>query len=443
LQRRGEIEDRLRRLSTSPSPSDAALLACVSHEMRTPMNAIVGYVELLASLEPDPPARQAWTERLRWNSDHLLIMVRNLVDLSAVFRGELVVDAASCDLLEILRDVACVMDEMAYERVLDLSITAEPSLARHVVTDGGRLRQILANVIGNAVRFTDSGGVVVHVDGDGRMLKVRIRDTGPGIEPDEIESIFEPFYRGRRGGMRETAGLGLGLAVARRLARCLGGDIYVESRVGQGSTFVVTVEYEAASGDSETVPQRVPLPRDARGSDDARSGLDGMRIHVVDDNPDNVLIAETLLTQAGASVTVSRNGAEAVDDVGASMDDGCEPDVVLMDIMMPVMDGYEATRRLLEPHRGPDGAEPFGRPRRLPRGGMRRLPDEAHHAQDVRPDRGGLHGPRFLAGWRVSRRGRGFRRSATAAPRSPRVGASRDRERVGERRRPVPARRNA
>ena len=311
-------------------------LANMSHEIRTPMNAVVGLTNLL--LEREPRADQlAYLQGIRQSADHLLSVINDILDVSRIEAGKLPIEPERFALDELLSGLETMLGFKAREKGLELRVGHSADVPGWLVGDGTRLNQILVNLGGNAVKFTERGSVHVDVQRlpdspDGRLwLRFRVADTGIGIAPERLPHMFESFTQASNEVTRKFGGTGLGLAISRRLAELMGGRIEAESVEGEGSTFTVTLPFEAAEA-----------PPSAEGPLAGDGALpEGLRILLAEDDPFNQMVAVDTLEAhlPGVTVRVAANGKEALDLARA------EPfDVVLMDIQMPVMDGREATQ---------------------------------------------------------------------------------------------------
>jgi two-component system CheB/CheR fusion protein len=316
-------------------------LANMSHEIRTPMTAILGFTEMF--LDPNAPddARPAFADRIRVNGEHLIAIIDDILDLSKIEAGGMTVERVACAPRALAADVAAALRPRADEKRLALEVAFEGALPERIETDPIRLRQILLNLVGNAIKFTDHGSVRVVVAADvtsegAPAVRFDVHDTGPGIAPDVEARLFRPFVQGDASSVRRHGGTGLGLAISRRLARLLGGDVTVRSAPGAGSTFSVLVAADRSG----------PAPAAKPAVDDAAPGTIDARILLAEDAPDLQLVVRFQLTQAGATVETVENGVEARRRALAAEAAGEPFDVVLMDMQMPVMDGYEATTSL-------------------------------------------------------------------------------------------------
>jgi signal transduction histidine kinase/AmiR/NasT family two-component response regulator len=351
----------------SANVAKSQFLANVSHEIRTPMMAVLGYAELLATGLTDPEHREA-VSTIRRNGDHLLAVINDILDVSKIEAGEIRVDKAACALPTLLADVAELVRIRAHAKGIGLKLEYAGPIPQTIVTDPTRLRQILVNLVGNAVKFTETGEVrmVASLADRGSpnpTFQCAVIDTGIGMSPGEIETLFQPFHQIDSSCTRKYGGTGLGLAISKRLAVVLGGDITVRSAAGEGSTFTVTLPTGPLAGTRllERPEPRRPeaVPVEAQSASQVR--LD-CRVLLAEDGPDNQRFIATVLRKAGGEVTVVENGQEAMvaalattSGPPAGSENSHAPfDVILMDMQMPVMDGYEATRRLRQAgYRGP------------------------------------------------------------------------------------------
>ena len=328
-------------------------LASMSHDLRTPMAAILGYADLLGTVEGVGEAeRGEWVEQIRRSAEHLLALLNDILDLSKIEAGEVTLDLTRVHLFQAVSDVEALMAPLARERLLTLRVEWAGLLPEWIETDPVRLRQILVNLVSNAVKFTDRGGITIRVSpagaepppGERLRLRLAVQDSGVGIAPQDQERLFDPFtpLAGRSPG-----GTGLGLNISRRLARLLGGDLRVESRPGAGSTFVLELDAGPARPLAELVDTTRLDLRDLRRRRTAtRLDLRGVRVLVVDDHRTNRTLLAHILREPGALVTQAGDGEEALREVLGARAEGRPFDLVLMDMQMPVLDGYEATARL-------------------------------------------------------------------------------------------------
>jgi PAS domain S-box-containing protein len=359
-----EATARAHELAAQAQSANAAksnFLANMSHEIRTPMTAILGFADNLLESEQSPSDRIDAIQTIRRNGEHLLGVINDILDLSRVESGKMTVERIPCTLREIVEDVAALMHARADEKELSFDVEYLGPIPETICTDPCRLRQILINLLGNAIKFTPAGSVRLLLrcltDGHEPRVQFDVIDTGIGLTPEQVNHIFEPFAQADASTTRRFGGSGLGLAIARSLARMLGGDVdIVETQPDLGTRFRLT----AATGPLEGVCMHegpsmpVTGPRATPGwSTLSPEALRGVRVLLAEDGLDNQRLISHVLHKAGAHVETVENGQLAV----AAALNGSAPDppfdVVLMDMQMPVLDGYAATRQLRE--RGYDG----------------------------------------------------------------------------------------
>jgi PAS domain S-box-containing protein len=323
-------------------------LANMSHEIRTPMTAILGYTDLLVEegdMAKAPPHRVQALHTIRRNGEHLLSLINDILDLSKIEVGKLGVEAISCSPQQLLVDVETLMKLRAQEKQLTLSVEVIGQLPAAIESDPTRLRQILVNLVGNAIKFTQQGGVriVARYERDQHSrLTFDVIDTGSGMTTEVLQKVFKPFTQADTSTTRRFGGTGLGLTISKRLAEMLGGDIsIVDSRPGQGTTFRLVIDRVVELAED---PQRPPLVSDViLPACSAVSLRPGCRILLAEDGPDNQRLISYILTRAGAVVSVVDNGRSAVSEAVTASERGEPFDLILMDMQMPTMDGYAAT----------------------------------------------------------------------------------------------------
>jgi PAS domain S-box-containing protein len=333
-------------------------LANMSHEIRTPMTAILGYTDLLFDELREQPKAAEWLAIMRRNGNHLLGIINDILDLSKIEAGKMTIERIPCSPCQIVADVSSLMRARALEKKLAFSCEYIGTVPETIQTDPTRLRQILINLVSNAIKFTQHGGVHVVTrvlktedETSGAIMAFDVVDSGMGLTPEQLAVLFEAFTQADTSHTRRFGGTGLGLTISRRLAQMLGGDITVKSIAGQGSTFTLTVDVGPLRGVRMIQKARESMvPSTAEGTPLADTGaalptLKGS-ILLAEDGPDNQQMISLLLKKAGALVTVAENGKVAVEKALSALHNGQPFDLVLMDMQMPEMDGYAATRDL-------------------------------------------------------------------------------------------------
>jgi len=335
-------------------------LANMSHEIRTPLTSILGYTELVLGEEVQagaPAERIGALDTVLRNGNHLLALINDVLDLSKIEAGHFDVEVASCDVIKTVVDVQSIIAIRAREKGLEFAVDWPSALPASVQTDPIRLRQILINLLGNAVKFTDAGSVRLSIELDTSepepWIAFTIADTGSGISQDDLETIFEPFQQGE--GHRtdsKLGGTGLGLTISQRFADMLGGQITAQSELGRGSRFRLTLPIGLVDGVEMVNPRTHPttatpiaLPGEVKkGRPEKLAG----RILLAEDGADNQRLISFILRRAGADVEAVDDGRQAVDAVLRARKQGHPFDLVLMDMQMPVLDGFGATAELRE-----------------------------------------------------------------------------------------------
>lgn len=329
------------------SRSKSAFLANMSHEIRTPMTAILGYAELVRSGEVGEAERAELMERIARNGEHLLTIINDILDLSKIEAGKMTIERTAIDPAAVLADVRLMLAGRAAERGLQFTTEVAPDVPRRVLCDAVRLRQILVNLVSNAMKFTEQGSVRVCMRGatvNGRPgLAVEVHDTGIGMDEPTVARLFQPFVQADESTTRKFGGTGLGLTISKWLAEALGGGLSAQSQPGAGSTFTLRITADPAPQPAAGVEHSASDPAPTHGAD-ADQPLRGVRVLLVDDGPDNRRLFGHHLRKAGAEVTLATNGREAVASLTAAQ--AARVDVVLMDMQMPELDGYGATRAI-------------------------------------------------------------------------------------------------
>lgn len=347
LARREMEHERVERLKAeAENRSKSEFLAHLSHELRTPLSAILGFTELLINTNKDDDSL-GHLRVVHRNGKHLLGLLNDILDLSKIEAGKLELEIQPVYLSSFLTDVYFLMHGAAIDKSLQLKMDVPEPLSYQIYTDPTRLRQVLLNLLGNAIKFTDFGEITLEVRpefNNGReCLAFAVIDSGVGISPEAQENIFQPFVQNNGTYTETKAGTGLGLAISKQLVQRLGGDIRVQSTPGKGSRFEFTVDV----GDISQMERRVfslEFEADRSPSGDL-TPLQG-KVLVVDDLRDIRLLIGHFVQQAGLEVAYARNGEEALRLVALEKEKNAPFDIILMDIHMPIMGGHEAAQKL-------------------------------------------------------------------------------------------------
>ncbi len=367
IERRAETQVELEQAcdaAEAASRAKSEFLANMSHEIRTPMTAILGFADLLmedGDLLKAPPKRVEAIRTIQRNGEHLLAIINDILDLSKVESGKMTFERIATSPLQVVGDVLSLMQVRATAKNLSLDVEWEGPLPESIQSDPTRLRQVLVNLVGNAIKFTESGGVTLSVgldasDAENPLLRFVVRDTGIGMTQQQLDSIFAEFAQADTSMTRRFGGTGLGLAISRRFTEMLGGKISVISTPNEGSTFTVTVATGALEGVRMVVPTQELLVATAveadlagdEASSTSAQPLAGCRVLVAEDGFDNQRLISLILQRAGATVTLVDNGRKAVEQftVDGTLEGALAPvppfDLLLLDMQMPEMDGYTA-----------------------------------------------------------------------------------------------------
>ncbi|MFO0916785.1 MAG: ATP-binding protein [Planctomycetaceae bacterium] len=333
-----------RQLAEAAAQTKSEFLANMSHEIRTPMTAILGYVDILREPGISEDEKRDAIETVQRNGQHLLAIINDILDISKIESGRMTIERLTTSPRELIDDIIGLMSPRAVEKKLEFKSDVIGEIPRTIQTDPTRLRQILVNLIGNALKFTASGSVRVITQlipaGSQSRLRIDVVDTGIGMSDQQLRNLFQPFTQADMTMTRQYGGTGLGLAISQRLARMLGGEITISTELGRGSCFTVTIDpgeitipaHPTAPVATTPAPQQTPT---------APQPLAGVRVLIVDDAPDNRRLLSFHINKFGGFDT-AENGDVAVQKVRAARNS--QPfDVILMDMQMPVLDGYAAT----------------------------------------------------------------------------------------------------
>ncbi len=325
-------------------------LANMSHEIRTPMAAILGFVEMMRDPSLDPKQRDELIEVVERNGQHLMTLINDILDLSKIGAGQMKIEAVQTCPIAIVEQVYSLFKDKAAAKSIVLECVFETDMPRQVRVDLVRVVQVLTNLVGNAIKFTEAGGVEIlcgiqHDEYDGDMLRMEVRDTGIGMTHEQLNGVFNAFVQADATITRRFGGTGLGLSISRRLVELMGGEINARSASGEGSSFTIRLpvgipEDEINLENPAIIWDHLRQTRLKQGETAQTSGaeLDGIRVLLADDSKDNLRLFGHYLSKAGAHITQAHDGQQAVDL--------CEHqpfDLILMDVQMPVLGGLEAT----------------------------------------------------------------------------------------------------
>jgi signal transduction histidine kinase/ActR/RegA family two-component response regulator len=332
---------RARDAAESANRAKSRFLAVMSHEIRTPLNGVIGMAQALEASPLDADQRRM-VAVMRGSSDHLLTVINDLLDMSKIEAGQCELEYTDLVLTDMVASVVAIFEEPVTGKGLSLRVEATPACEGWFIADATRLRQIVLNLVGNAVKFTHAGEIVIQADVEPIAeqevsLRLSVADTGIGMNEETLARLFRPFMQADASTTRRFGGTGLGLSISRELARLMHGDIRVASAPGEGSVFtlVVPLVQGQAPADVEPCEQAAAMLKETP-----------LRLLAAEDNANNRAVLQVLMRQAGVDITFAENGAEAVETWRAQ-----RFDLILMDMQMPVMSGVEATRAIREAER--------------------------------------------------------------------------------------------
>jgi signal transduction histidine kinase/CheY-like chemotaxis protein len=344
------------------SQAKSLFLANMSHEIRTPMTAILGFSDILQDSSLPEEDRIKFLQTIERNGKHLLAIINDILDLSKIEALQLQIEHIPTQPLDILHDVQSLMQVKAYEKQLKLIVLVEAPFPTSISSDPIRIRQVLVNLLSNAVKFTQQGTITLtakYIAADNpnfSQLCFEVRDTGIGMSPQQVEKIFKPFTQADESTTRRFGGTGLGLTISQKLASLLGGEINVSSIEGQGTCFGFTIKTGPVDASSMVTSSgtlgQLLLTHESKETagqaqnPDAIPLLKGRRILLVEDGIDNQKLIRMLLEREGVIMSLAENGQIAIDRVAQANQIDLPYDLILMDMQMPVMDGYAATRQL-------------------------------------------------------------------------------------------------
>lgn len=327
------------------SHAKTGFLANMSHEIRTPMAAILGFTDVLLDGECSE-SQSSMLQTIKRNGEHLLALINDILDLSKIEAGKFEISKENVDVPAICREVSDLFSWKANEKGVSLELNLDPNVPSLVIGDNVRIRQIVMNLVGNAIKFTEKGSVKLSLALDGsdrqRWLVIEVRDTGIGMSEEECERVFQPFQQADASTTRRFGGTGLGLTISRRLAELQGGELCVSSELGKGSIFVCKLPCQESA--NSTSPQ--VNPQGTVSLTNADYSLTGLSILLAEDGPDNQRLISHVLRKAGADVEVVDNGQKAIDAIELKYGNQDTYHVILMDMQMPVRDGYSAAREI-------------------------------------------------------------------------------------------------
>lgn len=337
---------KAKQMAEAANMAKSEFLANMSHEMRTPMNTIVGMADMMAETNPTKE-QQEYIEIFKKSSEQLQKLINDILSLSKIEAGDMKLEVGEFKFSHMLDEIKEVTLKNAKHKNLELHYTTDPAIPDKLIGDEAKLKQVLLNIIGNGIKFTETGSVNIEITQPKQQLEsnneveifCKVSDTGIGIAPEKVDVIFHTFTQIDSSITRRYGGTGLGLIISKRLINMMGGDIWVESEVGKGSTFYFTVKLKAGSAEKAKIQD---IPAVIRPSDEKKTEENGIKnILLVDDAEDNRQLVILYLKKLPYKIDIAENGQIAVDKYKSN-----KYDLVVMDIQMPVMDGYTATKEI-------------------------------------------------------------------------------------------------
>ncbi|MCD7709524.1 MAG: ATP-binding protein, partial [Clostridiales bacterium] len=335
-------------IAESANEAKSNFLFNMSHDIRTPMNAIVGYASLLEKDANEPEKVREYTEKISASSHHLLGIINDILDMSKIESGKTRLDMEEFDIAELIGELESVLMPQARARGQNFEISTESLRKEVLMGDQIRLSQILINLVSNAIKYTPEGGnILLEITDKSResdrfaKLRFKVQDDGIGMSEEFLKTVYDPFVRARNTTVSKIQGTGLGLAITKNLVELMGGTISVESAEGKGTTFIVNIDFRVVRNESET---REMENKDTDVADADEASIEGLSFLVAEDNEINAELIEELLEDEGAKCDLAEDGKQALDKFTSSAPGTY--DVILMDVQMPVMDGYAATRAI-------------------------------------------------------------------------------------------------
>jgi len=346
---RVEAEQKIRAAQAAAEAATKAkgdFLANMSHELRTPLTAILGFADIMSETTEDQEEVESLTT-IRRNGQHLLELINNILDLSKIESGSFTIESIPTDPRQIIEDVLESLRVQADSKNVQLHAKFGEAVPKQMQSDPLRFKQIVMNLVGNAIKFTEFGEVCVDVCIDERHLQVDVIDTGIGMKPDAAERLFQPFAQADESVTRKFGGTGLGLTISKRLSQQMGGDlVLLSSEVGKGTRLRITLPCPTVGAGNRAETVAAKEISTAQSSAESATILSGRTIMLVEDGVDNQRLISHILKKRGAQVQLAVNGQECVDMLYPDSQAGSQPDLILMDMQMPVLDGYQATRQL-------------------------------------------------------------------------------------------------